>query len=415
MTRVPTPRSSMKKSSVIFPFVLFAGIQLLPAQDSRPTVQIDFWNWYSVKPPVQAQDIVIDPDSDSTWYVASNSGLYITNDAGNTWVQTLTDPVGRGGIAIDPTNPNRIFVGAGTSIYVSNDRGLTWSKGGYFPQKIARVFVSPTDGSVLVGPLLASGFSGVYRSFDHGTSWTPVSYGASFAAVVTTWDIQEDGSGQLWAATEALPLTSGKNMVLLSADRGASWADISGSVTAPASKLVWDSFGQAMYGATRNGVIVTGNQGARWSTFLQSPSPAVSILPIPAFLATPTPVVLAGLDATSGGGAAFAFAMLHVDLIGPGCCGPARSTAMGPEGVAIQALTLTKQVWNSVLRRRRRWRNLRGNGHAAKTRSEPHRGHARWRSDGGMSDLPESKRLGNCARRISDLTGSGRGQQLFSA
>lgn len=331
----------MKSYFAVLATLLLSGtIGVLPAQ-LPPTIQFDYWNWYAVKAPMQAQGILVDATSDSTWYVASNTGLYITRDGGGTWTQSLTTPVAKEAIAADPVNPNRIYVGAGASIYLSTDHGLTWTKSSSFSQQVACVFVSPTDESVWVGPRTGTGFAGLYRSQDQGSTWTPVPYGASFSAINTTLDIVEDGSGWLWAATQASPLTPGKLMLIRSADRGATWVDNSIALTAPPTKLVWDGTSGAMYMATNGGVMATGNQGTRWVYYLRSAALTVAIAGVPGSLLA-VPGVLAGLDATGGGGAAFAFTMLHRDVIDPNTIPSGFATPIGLQGTPVQALVLNQ-------------------------------------------------------------------------
>src|SRR5579864_224709 len=72
------------------------------AAASQTVAEFDFWNWQAVKTPMSADGIVVDPQQDNVWYVASSSGLFITRDNGATWTQGLSDPVSKQAIAIDP-------------------------------------------------------------------------------------------------------------------------------------------------------------------------------------------------------------------------------------------------------------------------------------------------------------------------
>ena len=304
-------RFHMKLRLTILISFLLGGIRLLSGQASVTSAQLDFWNWRSVNSPAAADGILVAPDDDDTWYVASSNGLFITRDGGRTWTQGLPDPVNKNAIAIDPFDPNQLYVGAGRSIYISSDRGRTWTRAQGLSEQIATLFVS-TDRTVWVGPRLSSTVSGVYRSQDRGASWQQVSYGVAFPGLATTWDIAEDSAGAMWAATEALSLTPGKTMLLRSSDRGSTWVDISPSDwIAPPTKLLWDSNTQGMYAVTRLGVFATGNQGQRW---LNYPGPGPSSA---AVVLTPSkgPWLFSGLDAASGGGVEVGGLLGHAQLI----------------------------------------------------------------------------------------------------
>ena len=120
----------------------------------------------------------------NTAYLGTIGGLYKTTDGGKT-IHAIGDSFARasiGAIGIDPTNRNNIYAGtgvsintlsddaAGTGVYVSHDAGKTWSRPtlnthGYGVNAIS---VLP-DGSVLVGTTY-----GLWRSSNHGTSFTRV-------------------------------------------------------------------------------------------------------------------------------------------------------------------------------------------------------------------------------------------------
>lgn len=153
----------MKLSVTWFPLMVCA-CSLMPAQTSRTVAQLDFWNWTYVDAPASAEGIVVDPEDDEIWYLPSGSGLFITRDGGASWVQELQSSVLKGALAIDPLNPNRVYVGSGSSLYLSDDKGKSWTLARQSSEQIASVFVSPTDGSVIIGPRLSSAFSGIYRS-----------------------------------------------------------------------------------------------------------------------------------------------------------------------------------------------------------------------------------------------------------
>jgi len=70
--------------------------------------------------------VAFHPDNDNVMYLATNKGLYRTEDAAKTWClldtgsPTLFDV---GDVYVDPYNPSKVFVGTSTKILVSDDSG----------------------------------------------------------------------------------------------------------------------------------------------------------------------------------------------------------------------------------------------------------------------------------------------------
>jgi hypothetical protein len=120
----------------------------------------------------------------NTLYIGTHGGLFRTTDGGRTWTDLTLGKLPRlgiGAVAVDPADPNRLYIGtgvplltrsddaAGTGLYVSNDRGRTWQRGRYTGHGygVSALAVSPTA-------VFAATADGLYRSTDHGGSWTRV-------------------------------------------------------------------------------------------------------------------------------------------------------------------------------------------------------------------------------------------------
>ncbi|MGE0639010.1 MAG: glycosyl hydrolase [Thermoanaerobaculia bacterium] len=137
-------------------------------------------------------DLVVDPNRDSVWWLATASGgVWKTENAGTSW-QPLFDGEGSfsiGTLAMDPKNPNVVWVGTGENnnqrsvaygdgLYRTLDGGKSWKKMGLDKSEhIARIVVDPRDSSTVwvaaQGPLWsAGGERGVYRSTDDGATWS---------------------------------------------------------------------------------------------------------------------------------------------------------------------------------------------------------------------------------------------------
>lgn len=276
-----------------------------------------------------------DPLSDSILYATTKNGLYVSADSGNTWVQSTPSHVAKEAFTFDPLNSNRVLAGIGTALWLSVDHAATWTQIGTFSSQILSILVSPSDESIFVGLQFAPNLSAIYRSSDNGQSWTTIPFGASFPGLNTTASIAEDNSGGLWVAPQGV---TGK--ILRSADRGTTWSDVTGPLTSPATKLLWNNASGAMYAASPGGgVIATGNQGARWVTYVSAAAQSVVITPLPATVSA-APGLIVGLDASAGGGAVFTSPLLHSDVISPTAFPSGITTPMGLQGIGMQSLAL---------------------------------------------------------------------------
>jgi len=171
-------------------------------------------NWAPVFDAVNVPSIgamTLDPTNSNTIYVGTGeanasvdsydgAGLFRSTDAGANWTYLGLDRTRRiGGVAVDPSNPNRIYVAAmgpqfstdpNRGLYRSEDGGAHWTR---------TLFVSDSTGviDVAVNPLHPDTVfcatwerirrptyrraygpeSGIWRSIDHGTSWTRLASG----------------------------------------------------------------------------------------------------------------------------------------------------------------------------------------------------------------------------------------------
>jgi photosystem II stability/assembly factor-like uncharacterized protein len=126
---------------------------------------------------------------------SSERGIYVTDDGGRTWKQTLYvgPESGASDLAMNAQNPSILYAGiwkfqrrpwtftsggSDDGLYKSSDGGATWTKleGHGLPDPVGRigVAVAPSDGNRVYAVIEAK--KGVlWRSDDGGTSWTMVS------------------------------------------------------------------------------------------------------------------------------------------------------------------------------------------------------------------------------------------------
>lgn len=139
-------------------------------------------------------DIAVDPEVDSTWYIATASGgAWKTTNSGTTW-KPIFDSYGSystGCITVDPHNRFTVWLGTGENnsqrsvgygdgLYKSIDGGRSFKKVGLEnSEHIAKVIVHPEDSDTVFvaaqGPLWSSGGDrGLYKTTDGGRTWVSI-------------------------------------------------------------------------------------------------------------------------------------------------------------------------------------------------------------------------------------------------
>ena len=134
----------------------------------------------------------------------SGGGVWITEDAGETWVNVtdgFLDVGSVGAVEVAPGDPNVIYVGTGSAgirgnvstgkgVWRSTDRGETWEFLG-LPEAglIAKIQVDPRNPDVAFVAALGNAFAkneerGVYRTRDGGVTWENVLFVADSVGAV---------------------------------------------------------------------------------------------------------------------------------------------------------------------------------------------------------------------------------------
>lgn len=218
--------------------------------------------------------VEIDPESPNRVFVAAmgnlfgnnaDRGVFRTTDGGQSWDKPLfvNDSVGVIDLAIHPLDPDTIFAvtwqrirrpnrrvygGTGSGIWRSTDGGDNWTKlsGGLPTGSLGRIgiAIAPSDPHVMYATIAntTGSFLGVYKSIDHGNTWSLVPGGNPEYASFGWW------FGQIRVAPTDpnLIFNLGVGWVL-SPDGGDSWAEVSGYLHAdyhgfyihPANPNLW--------------------------------------------------------------------------------------------------------------------------------------------------------------------------------
>lgn len=175
----------------------------------KSTNQGSTWKHLGLEKTERIADIIIDPNSPNTVYVAALGGLwhaneergvYKTTDGGETWEKVLyvDENTGAADLAMDPNDPNVLWAamwdfrrspdyftsgGPGSGLYKSTDGGKTWNKvtkdlpEGELGRMAIDIAPSNSQMIYLTVECEQKEEKGLYRSEDGGNSWEHVSAG----------------------------------------------------------------------------------------------------------------------------------------------------------------------------------------------------------------------------------------------
>lgn len=160
------------------------------------------WQHMGLEASNHIGSIIVDPEQPGRVYVAAmgpiwsaggERGVYISDDGGTTWRNTLSidEHTGVSQIVQHPTNPNVLYAaayqrrrhvftyiggGPGSALYKSTDRGETWEKSGKgLPNvDLGRIglAISPANPDIIYAIVeAAQGEGGFFKSTDDGASW----------------------------------------------------------------------------------------------------------------------------------------------------------------------------------------------------------------------------------------------------
>lgn len=154
-------------------------------------------------------------DNQKIYAVSASGGLWISSDAGSSWIKTSTDfqiPQGScSAICVDPTNDNILYLSTGDAnyysdeygIYKSSNGGVTWSisNSGISNRMALEILVSPNNNNTI----LAATTDGIWKSTDAGATWTVKKSGGAFKDMEykpgSTTIIYAVNDNQFWRST----------------------------------------------------------------------------------------------------------------------------------------------------------------------------------------------------------------------
>lgn len=154
----------------------------------------------------------------------SGGGVFKSVDGGKNWKQLESQPGSRRmfyGIAVDPTDSNRIFwgaCGATSGVYMSEDAGASWVKTSCPPEWFFNLDITPS------GTVLAGG-GNLWISRDHGKTWTKSTNFSGLNICGIAYDPANENRLWVSAVNWGGSSTGG---IYESVDGGKTWTDITG-------------------------------------------------------------------------------------------------------------------------------------------------------------------------------------------
>ena len=160
-----------------------------------------------------AMNLVFDPFSPRTIYMAGHDVYYRSDDAGGTWASVRSDLPGLDlhAFAASAAREGRLYAFAvGSGLYRSDDRGSGWKLVAADAPPGTNSIVELPDGTLLLGAT----DQGILRSEDGGKTWAPSRAGIDIGAIFA---IKGDPKGErLYAGTD--------HGVYVSTDGGRNWS-----------------------------------------------------------------------------------------------------------------------------------------------------------------------------------------------
>ena len=154
----------------------------------------------------------------------SGGGIFKSDDGGHNWKQLPNQPGSRRmfyGLAVDPTDSKRIFWGAcntGGGVWMTEDGGESWKNVFSKETWIWNVVVTK-DGQIYTGG------SNLWRSQDHGKTWTQLTHFTG--RTVHGIEVDPRDSKTFWISAWSKDRLKGSG-IYKTTDDGSTWTDITG-------------------------------------------------------------------------------------------------------------------------------------------------------------------------------------------
>ena len=177
-------------------------------------------------------------------------GVYKTTDGGDTWQPTglSLNPKFKElsvimGIVINKENPDRLIAAGSSGIYVSNDAGNTWTE--TFSNMVWDIKQDPVNQNIIYATtgylpqFNPTNTAGIYKSIDFGITWQELNTGIPKASDVLRIELAIAPQDPNYIYAIACNLTKGFHSVYKSENAGATWRTTASINTAP-NILEWE-------------------------------------------------------------------------------------------------------------------------------------------------------------------------------
>ena len=241
-----------------------------------------------------------------TWYIgAASGGVWKTTNAGASWTSLFDQQptLNIGSVAVQQSNPAVVWVGTGEGnprnslnigegIYKSLDAGKTWKRMGLEKTRnLHRIIIDPSNPDIVYAAAIGNPYAehperGVYKTTDGGVTWNRVLYtndtsGCADLAMDpsnpnklianmwqhrrTPWSFKSGGSGSGMYIT----YDGGKNWKKLGKDDGLPEGNYGRIGIAFSQSMPTRVY--AMVEATKNGLYMSDDGGAKWQLVNSDP------------------------------------------------------------------------------------------------------------------------------------------------
>jgi photosystem II stability/assembly factor-like uncharacterized protein len=178
------------------------------------------------------------------------------------------------GFAIDPGPEGTVYAGTPAGVYRSNDHGITWTlvyvNSDGLEGALAEIAIDPTATTTLYGSRGGANLPNVVKSIDAGRTWlasnTGIPPGQFLRIAVDPTNPSTIYGGGDWG-------------VFKSADAGSTWSLVSQGVPSVSALAIDSTDSRRVYASSYNGpVFATFDAGASWRAVLQGGQPMVDVV-----------------------------------------------------------------------------------------------------------------------------------------
>lgn len=281
--RIPSPNSEAK------PFITsiasdMSGEHLLASSNNRGVFIShdagESWVPVTLDPSFRWMDVTSDAFGENLAAIAENEGIYFSIDHGQTWQESSS--ISKEGewrsIVADRTGQYLTATSNKDGLYTSFDYGVSWVKANT-PSHVKKWQSVTMDFTGQYLAAVAPGH-GIYHSVDHGLTWVPLLEAfahpagivpdqavkpkdVSTAAVHEWQNIVSDATGQVLAAIDV------DGMLFISNDYGHSWrATTNFPSQQKCASVAFDNEGKTLFALTEGDqtMFYSNDKGMTWST-----------------------------------------------------------------------------------------------------------------------------------------------------